>query len=61
MVLTAVYKVSPTELELELLDDIVTNSNAPISDFFVVANVKLMEDFKDKEQHDFVVFAFFDA
>jgi len=36
IMLTAFYQTQPTDLELELLDDIVTNSNAPIPDLFVM-------------------------
>jgi len=60
IVLTAVYVNAPTELELELLDDIATNSNAPIPDFFVEAKVKLAPEYNENEKHDFLLFAFFD-
>lgn len=57
MTLTAFYKNHLTELDLELLDDIVTNSNAHIPDFFVKSQFYLMEDSKNSEVHDFIIFA----
>ena len=60
IILTAIYRNTLTELELELLDDIVTNSNASIPDFFVEARVKLVHEYNENEKHDFLLFAFFD-
>lgn len=57
MLLTAFYKNRPSELDLELLDDIVTNSNAHIPDFFVKSQFKLTEYIDDEITHDFVLFA----
>lgn len=57
MLLTAYYLSPPTELELELLDDIATNTNAPIPDFLVDYKVQLMSNYLENEKHDFVVFA----
>lgn len=57
ILLTAYYLNPPSELEMELLDDIVTNSSAHIPDLNVVSHVKLIEGHKDNEMHDFVVFA----
>jgi hypothetical protein len=61
ILLTAFYRIRPSELELELLDDIVTNSNAHIPDLFVYSRVKLMDELDDNENrmHDFVVFSFY--
>lgn len=60
MLLTAYYIQSPSAIELDLFDDIVTNSNAPIPDLYVDADIKLMEDYNEDEKHDFLVFAFFE-
>lgn len=60
MMLTAYYKKEPSELEKELLDDIATNSNAPIPDFFVDYQIKLVKDYDKNEKHDFVVFSVFE-
>jgi peptidyl-tRNA hydrolase len=57
ILLTAYYLSNPTELELELLDDVVTNSNAYIPDLFVESQTKLTEKHNKNEQHDFIVFA----
>ncbi|MBW3520492.1 hypothetical protein [Flavobacterium sp. NKUCC04_CG] len=55
MLLTAFYFAPPSELEL--LDDIVTNSNAHIPNLFIVSQVKLMADYNQNEIYDFIVFA----
>jgi hypothetical protein len=60
MLFTAVYFNKPSELELELLDDIVTNTNAHIPDLFVEYNVKLSKEFLEEEKHDFLVFAVYE-
>ena len=57
ILLTAYYSNEPSELELELLDDIVTNSNAHISDLFIESHIKLTQEHVKNEQHDFIVFA----
>jgi hypothetical protein len=57
IILTAFYRNEPTEEELELLDDIVTNSNAHIPDFFVDANTKLIKNLTPSEKHELIVFA----
>ena len=49
VLLTAYYLNTPSELELELLNDIVTNSNAHIPDFFIEAFAKSTKDFKRNE------------
>ncbi|MDB5089750.1 MAG: hypothetical protein JWR09_3744 [Mucilaginibacter sp.] len=61
ILLTAFYQIYPSELELELLDDIVTDSDAHIPDFFVESCVKLVDELSDDEykKHEFVVFAFY--
>lgn len=60
ILLTAVYATDPSELELELLDDIVTNTNAHIPDFFVESMVVAMKDYDINKDHDFVLFAAYD-
>ena len=60
MMLTAYYEKEPSELEKELLDDIATNSNAPIPDFFVDYQVKLTREYDKNEKHEFVVFSVFE-
>lgn len=57
MLLTAFYLELPSELELELLDDIVTNSNAQVPDLFIESKVKLVVDYDKNEKYDFIVFA----
>lgn len=59
MLLTAFYQIYPSKLEMELLDDIVTNSDAHIPDFFVESCVKLAGELSEDEykKHEFVVFA----
>ena len=57
MFLTAFYLNHPSELELELLDDIVTNSNAHIPDLFIESLIKLTNSHNKDEKHDFIVFA----
>src|SRR5690606_7450763 len=57
ILLTAYYLNTLTELEEELLDDIVTNSNAHIPDLFIESQTKLIKDHNENEQHDFIVFA----
>lgn len=57
IILTAYYLNNPTELELELLDDVVTNSNAHIPNLFIESQVKLAKEHNKNEQHDFIVFA----
>ena len=60
MLLSAYYLANPSELELELLDDIVTDSNAHIPDLFVESEVKLTKDHNNGHSHDFIVFAVFE-
>lgn len=57
MILTSVYEVAPTEYELDLFDDIVTNSNAHIPDFFIDKISKLAKNIRRDEKHEFVIFA----
>ena len=58
--LTAIYYNPPSEVELELLDDIVTNSMAHLPYDTVEAEHKLIKDFDKDEKHDYVVFAMFE-
>jgi hypothetical protein len=60
MILTAYYEQEPSELEKELLDDIATDSNAPIPDFFVDYQIKLTKEYDKNEKHEFVVFSVFE-
>jgi hypothetical protein len=60
MLLTAFYQTEPTDIELELFDDIVTDSNAPIPDYFIDKCVKLTKEHNEDENHDYLIFAFFD-
>jgi hypothetical protein len=57
LLLTAVYAQRPTELELELFDDIVTNSNAHVPDFYIDQTVKLTQDLNPAQVPECVVFA----
>jgi peptidyl-tRNA hydrolase len=57
ILLTVYYLNDPTEQELELLDDIVTNSNANIPDLFIESQTRLTKEHNKNEQHDFIVFA----
>lgn len=61
MLLTIFYRTYPSELELELLDDIETNSKAHIPDFFIESNIKLFQEIDNDEykKHEFTVFAFY--
>lgn len=58
MTLLAVFEHEPSELELELFDDIVTNSNAHIPDYFIDQQHTLIGNFDAHAKHDFIVFAF---
>jgi len=61
MLLTAFFNLPPSELELELFDDIVTNSNAHIPDFFVDYKIISASELHEGEnrKHDFIIFAFY--
>ncbi|WP_172336714.1 hypothetical protein [Mucilaginibacter sp. SG564] len=58
--LTAYYTSPPSELELELLDDIETNSQTHIPDLLVYLKIKLVNEYSENEKHDFTVFAFYE-
>lgn len=58
ILLTAYYKSYPSELELELLDDIITNSEAHLPNTYILSNIKLDSDFKENI-HEFVIFSFY--
>lgn len=60
ILLTAYYSDYPSELELELLDDIVTNSNAHIPKLFIESKVKMYKDYNKNEQHDFIIFVVYE-
>ena len=57
MKLSAFYDGMPSELEEELFDDIVTNSNAHIPDFFIEGQIKTIKELDQNEKHDFIIFA----
>ncbi|NOX48169.1 MAG: hypothetical protein GXO89_14445 [Chlorobi bacterium] len=59
VILTAFYLVTPTELEIELFDDIRTNSEAHLPDLFVNGKTKLIEEYNN-EDHEFVVFSVYE-
>lgn len=61
MIVTAIYADKPTELELELLDDIVTNSNAHIPNHFIEQKHLLIREYDSEEKHDFLLFAFYES
>jgi len=61
ILLTAFYLNDPSELELELLDDIITNSNAHIPNLVVESKIKLIDNLKKNEIHDFIVFAVYEG
>lgn len=60
MLITAFYEDNPSELELELLDDIVTNSNAHIPNYFIGQKHRLIKEYDFNEKHDFLLFAFYE-
>lgn len=60
VLLTAVYEKPPSELELELLDDIETNSDAHMPDFFVDSTYRLVKDSHNNVKHEFTVFAVYE-
>lgn len=60
LLITAFYFDVPSDLELELLDDIVTNSKAHIPDFFVESKTELISNHKNEERHDFIIFAVYE-
>lgn len=57
MTLTAIYENEPSEYELELFDDIVTNSHAHIPYVYLEKEYKLRSDIQRGEKHEFVIFA----
>ena len=60
VLLTAYYKNQPSELDIELLDDIETNSSAHIPDFSVESIAKLISEHKKNEFHDFIAFGMYE-
>jgi hypothetical protein len=60
VLLTAYYKDQPSELDIELLDDIETNSSAHIPDLSVDSIIKLVSEYKKNEFHDFTAFAVYE-
>lgn len=63
VILTAFYEKEPSGIELELLDDIVTDSKAHMPDDVVDGVYKLMREHDENEykKHDFIVFSVYDG
>ncbi len=61
MMLTAYFRTEPTEVELELLDDIATDSSAPLPDFTVSYIYKLTSQHQENEKHEYTIFAYYDG
>lgn len=59
IILTAYYLGSPSELEIELFDDICTDSESHLPDVFVDGKTKLIEEYNN-ENHDFVIFSVYE-
>lgn len=59
VILTAFYLDSPSELEVELFDDICTDSEAHLPDLYVDGKVQLIEEHSN-EDHDFVIFSVYE-
>lgn len=59
VILTAFYLCSPSELEIELFDDICTNSEAHLPDFYVEGKTQIIEEYNN-EDHDFVIFSVYE-
>jgi hypothetical protein len=57
--LHAYYLENPSQLELELFDDVCTNSKAHLPDLEVVGLTKLVSEFNG-QSHDFVVFSVYE-
>lgn len=60
VVLSFVCDIPPSELELELIDDIETNSSAHMPDYAVFSEIFIRPDYDFFTRHDFVIFAFND-
>ncbi|TFF33294.1 hypothetical protein [Mucilaginibacter psychrotolerans] len=58
--LIAYYEMAPSEIELELLDDIETNSCAHTPDSYFTSEHRLYSSHIYGETHDFIVFAVFE-
>lgn len=56
--LTSFYQSAPSELELELFDDICTNSIAHLPELFVQGETKIIDELDGS--YDFVIFAKYD-
>lgn len=61
VILTSFYHSSPTELEIELFDDICTNSKAHLPNLIVEGKVKTVDEFNDNDKYDFVVFSIYES
>jgi hypothetical protein len=58
--LTAYFNDYPSELDLELFDDIVTDSNAHLPDFFVEKNIQISKSSALLAKHEFLAFAVYE-
>lgn len=61
VLLTVFYETEPSELELELLDDIETNSDAHLPNHYVDSKIKLFSEYDENEKHDYLIFATYDS
>lgn len=59
VILLAIYTKPPSKLELELLDDIETNSDAHLPDFSVKSKYITINQLDETDSHDFIVYAIY--
>ena len=60
ILLTAYFYDIPSDLDVELFDDIVTDSNAHTPDFYVRENIQISNSPDFVAKHEFVAFAVHD-
>lgn len=60
IIITAYYENPPSDLDIELLDDICTNSKAHIPNFIVRFSYKLANEYTPDEKHDFIIFSLYE-
>jgi len=60
-ILTAYYKSKPSELEIELLDDICTNSSAHLPEHSVDSLINYKNQNLTKLNHEFVIFSVYES
>ena len=58
--ITAYLNDKPSELELELLDDIESNSDAHLPNHAVYTDITIIKDEPKYKKHDFLLFAFYE-